>query len=133
MTNDEHKLNVDLLSKEHFNIALMNAVAETVGNDGDILEHFGIVPNGGALVDVQVLVNGKPVPFVKELGEALKKMLNCYDGYVKEAALELICRDRRLMHIHNELENADWAVKQIIEDLYEIQNDPTKKVTAHDE
>lgn len=73
---------------------LLNAMIEAAEKyDIDMSSYFKInydrTPDSGK-VNVQVLVNGEPVPFMEEVGFALKRLVDDFDNIVLEKAVKLI-------------------------------------------
>lgn len=108
---------IDLLAKNNLSVSLLNAMSEQVPGD-TMLDYFDITPDGdNTKVEVTVLVNGKPVDLVSELVRQLKCFENSLDNLVLKKAQELIQKDSVLHDLAYEIEQAEWKIRDRLEQL----------------
>lgn len=97
-------------------VAVMNAMCEVLGPDSDIIKHFGIPADGDlSEVQVEVKVNGIVVPFVECLQPAMDRILASIDKEVEDKAIELLKSSPTLSNLYNEIENAEWKIREALE------------------
>ena len=113
------KQTIDILKKDDATVVLMNAMCEILGA-ADITTKFNIDPQGDlSKVEVEVKVNGVPVPFIEVLGAALDLAMDNLNREVKDKAIELLQGDDTLRSLQFEIENAEWRIRALLDKLME--------------
>lgn len=108
------KQQIDPTSGSTPSVMVMNAMAKACPDHLDITKFFRMDGDAKEIaVEVEMLVNGVPVPFVETISEAWQALDAGLDSSIREKAVELI-KGTKLQALLYQLEMAEWAIEEEI-------------------
>lgn len=101
---------IDPVANNTPSVMLVNAMSAACGKD-DLVKLFGLTPSKDMRVEVELFVNGVPVPFMQTMTEAWQVLSDQLERNIREKALELV-KGTKLAELMGTLENAHWAIEE---------------------
>ena len=108
---------IKILSDDPLAVALWNAMCNNT-KAGEVLDKFKLEPKGDeSEVEIKILVNGIEVDLVGELTNFVKSVDKTLEDAVKNYAMDIITKDRNLLNLQYEIEQAEWKIRDKLEAL----------------
>lgn len=115
-----------ILSNQPANVIIFSAMVDLAEKKNlDIMDMFKLTPEGDASkAQIEVLVNGVPIPFVECFAEAIKNIDKYIGERAKEKAIELL-KESSLIDLYNRIQDMEYEFSVILDKVQKEANNET--------